>query len=116
MQCAYHGWEFDGQGSCNKIPQASNEKAKTNKQCTVQSYPILIAAGMIWVWADTNTKPNPDNKPPISNLLQRFDDMGGTARGFQRDLPYGYELLGENLADISHLPPICHFLITVWGH
>ena len=70
MQCAYHGWEFDGQGSCNKIPQASNEKAKNNKQCTVQSYPITIAAGMIWVWADTNTKPNSDDKPPISNLLQ----------------------------------------------
>jgi len=113
LQCAYHGWEFDGQGSCNKIPQASNEKAKTNKQCTVQSYPIIIAAGMIWIWADTNTKPNLDDKPPISNLLQRFDEMGGTARGFQRDLPYGYELLGENLADISHLPFSHHSVGTL---
>jgi len=61
---------------------------------------------MIWTWADPGVEPNPDQDPnsQISNLLRRFHETGGTARAFQRDLPYGFELLGENLADISHLP------------
>ena len=44
--------------------------------------------------------------------LFSFSDRG-TARGFQRDLPYGYELLGENLADISHLPFSHHSVGTL---
>ena len=111
LQCSYHGWEFNNEGSCNRIPQAS-ENAKSNKLCSLQSYPIQIAANMIFVWADPNTKPTSDEQP-ISNLLKRFDETGGTARGFQRDLPYGFELLGENLADISHLPFSHHSVGTL---
>ena len=117
LQCSYHGWEFDGGGGCNRIPQAADGrgggggKAVSNKKasCSVQSYPTLEVVGMIWVWADADVGPNyaSDDQHPLnltSDLLHRFHDAGGTARGYQRDLPYGYELLGENLLDISHLP------------
>ena len=67
---------------------------------------------MIWVWPDPiNTQCN--EYLPISNLLERFHKVGGTARGFMRDLPYGFELLGENLADISHLPFSHHSVGTL---
>jgi Pheophorbide a oxygenase len=41
---------------------------------------------------------------PISALLQRFVEFYGDDACFMRDLPYGMELLGENLLDLSHLP------------
>ena len=75
LQCAYHGWEFERRGGCNRIPQAANDNAKSSKLCSVQSYPIKISAGMIWVWADPIVKPSEED-PPISNLLQRFDEAG----------------------------------------
>jgi len=75
LQCAYHGWEFEQRGGCNRIPQAANDNAKSSKLCTVQSYPIKISAGMIWVWADPIVKPSEED-PPISSLLQRFDEAG----------------------------------------
>lgn len=108
LQCAYHGWEFGARGGCTKIPQASDDGQSISSKvlCSVQSYPIRDVANMIWVWADPSAVPNKDQDPKFfaSNLLQRFDKIGGTARGFQRDLPYGMEYLGENLADVSHLP------------
>jgi pheophorbide a oxygenase len=119
LQCSYHGWEFDGNGGCNRIPQATNGGGKTmsNKlSCSVQSYPTLEVLGMIWVWADTDAEPKYADEHPLrrtSDLLQRFHEAGGTARGFQRDLPYGFELLGENLVDVSHLPFSHHSVGTL---
>ena len=109
LQCAYHGWEFDKDGSCARIPQQmvddNNSKKSSNNNIGVQSYPLRVEAGMVWVWSDPSTKELATTvQVPISNLLQRFHKSGGTARGFMRDLPYGMELLGENLVDISHLP------------
>ena len=101
LQCAYHGWEFNGSGGCSRIPQAQDEKA--HSRVSVKSYPLREEAGMIWIWADPDI-PATDDPLPISSLMERFHRIGGTARGFMRDLPYGMEYLGENLADISHLP------------
>ncbi|CAB9529544.1 TIC 55, chloroplastic [Seminavis robusta] len=108
LQCAYHGWEYNGHGSCTRIPQLEETSSPKKQEqllqaCGVAKYPVQEAAGMIWVWADPTTTCSNDSLP-ISSLLQRFHQVGGTARGFMRDLPYGFEYLGENLVDASHLP------------
>lgn len=114
ISCAYHGWRFDATGSCTHIPQQQQQQStvdntsSVSKWPKVQAYPVREAANMLWIWPDTEMLPPPlhdnDYAPPISNLLQRFHDSGATTTGFMRDLPYGMELLGENLLDISHLP------------
>jgi len=108
LQCAYHGWEFNNDGSCTRIPQASaGSDARKSSQARVRKYPVREGGGMLWVWAD----PDPDSfllskslQLPISPLLQRYCDEGDESNGFMRDLPYGMEYLGENLLDLSHLP------------
>ncbi|CAB9497286.1 Pheophorbide a oxygenase [Seminavis robusta] len=59
---------------------------------------------MVWIWADADAHELAETVPlPISPLLQQFlKDYPDS--GYMRDLPYGMELLGENLADLSHLP------------
>ena len=59
---------------------------------------------MVWVWPDPSTCAMAESVPlPIPPLLEQFvKDYPNTC--FMRDLPYGLELLGENLLDISHLP------------
>ena len=61
---------------------------------------------MIWVWVDSDPSTLSIAKNvslPISPVLEEFvQDYPGSC--FTRDLPYGFELLGENLLDISHLP------------
>ena len=108
IQCAYHGWEFDGKGSNTKIPQQQIAQRQKQKQSSsrqdVQSYPIRIKAGMIFIWSDPDSYDTIGKhiEIPVSKSTQ--DAYNSKGNIFQRDLPYGYELLGENLLDLSHLP------------
>jgi pheophorbide a oxygenase len=107
IQCAYHGWEFDGCGACQCIPQAlsSNDPVVLRKS-KVLNYPVRVECGMVWVWTDPTTAESvaPSIQLPLSPLLRYHMSNYGDAAGFMRDLPYGVEFLGENLADLSHLP------------
>jgi len=102
LQCAYHGWEFDSQGRCQKVPQAKSGTGGRN----VQKYPVQVQASMIFVWADPDSYDSLGTSttiPMFPRLETTLQEKGDSAC-FMRDLPYGYELLGENLLDLSHLP------------
>eukprot|EP00547_Thalassionema_nitzschioides_P010851 CAMPEP_0194258942 /NCGR_PEP_ID=MMETSP0158-20130606/42441_1 /TAXON_ID=33649 /ORGANISM="Thalassionema nitzschioides, Strain L26-B" /LENGTH=157 /DNA_ID=CAMNT_0038998535 /DNA_START=1 /DNA_END=471 /DNA_ORIENTATION=- len=61
---------------------------------------------MVFVWADLASyeEIGKSISPPIFRDLERLIESQGEVSCFMRDLPYGYELLGENLLDLSHLP------------
>ena len=70
LQCSYHGWSFDGCGSCVKIPQASPEgpearAVKSPKACATR-FPTMVSQGLLFVWPDENgwEKANA-SKPPM---------------------------------------------------
>lgn len=103
VQCAYHGFEFEQDGTCTKVPQL--EKSSVCNVKSVTSYPVRQSVGMLWVWSDPSSSIMSESIPlPISPLLERYYNVHGDSAGFMRDLPYGMELLGENLLDLSHLP------------
>lgn len=107
IQCAYHGWEFDGCGACQCIPQASSSRDPAIlRKSKVPHYPVRVACGIVWVWTDPATAESiaPTIQLPLSPLLKNYYASLGDKVGFMRDLPYGMEFLGENLADLSHLP------------
>lgn len=108
LQCAYHGWEFDGGGSCLKIPQREGDHASEKEKRTpspVKSFEVQSEVGIIWVWTDPDTNALSKLIPlPVSPLLKRHHEVFGDECVYMRDLPYGFELLGENLSDLSHLP------------
>ena len=109
LQCAYHGWEFNEQGQCVKIPQQQQQQGTTtasNCRTAVGRYPTQIKAGILWAWTDPESIDSlAKHAPiPISPILQEFIDFYGQDSCYMRDLPYGYEILGENLLDVSHLP------------
>ncbi|CAK9328116.1 unnamed protein product [Citrullus colocynthis] len=78
LQCVYHGWCFNGSGDCKFIPQAPPDgpPVHTSKRACVAVYPSIVQNDMLWFW------PNSD----------------------PQDLPYGYEVLTENLMDPAHVP------------
>jgi pheophorbide a oxygenase len=104
VQCAYHGWEFDSTtGQCTTVPQQPD---KVDKARPVASYPTSERVGLLWVWTDPDTATTLSTTVPlpVDPLLDRYVDNFGTDACYMRDLPYGMELLGENLVDLSHLP------------
>ena len=67
------------------------------KVSAVRSFPVKEDVGIIFVWTDQETKGLSEAIPlPISPLLRRFNDFYGDDDAYMRDLPYGFEFLGEN--------------------
>ncbi|GAB4861533.1 hypothetical protein Ancab_036724 [Ancistrocladus abbreviatus] len=106
LQCVYHGWCFNGSGDCKFIPQAPPEgpPVHTSKKACVASYPCTVQNGIVWFWSNSD--------PQYKNILEKkqppyipeLDDPSYSKMMTTRDIPYGYEVLTENLMDPAHVP------------
>jgi phenylpropionate dioxygenase-like ring-hydroxylating dioxygenase large terminal subunit len=54
LECPFHGWKFDGQGTCTNIPYSQ----RTNKRARVRTYPTIERNGFVLSWY------HPDEAPP----------------------------------------------------
>ncbi|XP_027107024.2 pheophorbide a oxygenase, chloroplastic-like [Coffea arabica] len=114
LQCSYHGWSFDGCGSCTRIPQAASEgpearAVKSPKACATR-FPTLVSQGLLFVWPDENGWDRASaTKPPM--LPADFDKPEFATVTIQRDLFYGYDTLMENVSDPSHID-FAHHKVT----
>jgi pheophorbide a oxygenase len=58
LECSYHGWTFDANGTCIRIPQASVETERlafANPRCHITSYPVWIEKNVLFFWPWSNT-------------------------------------------------------------
>ncbi|KAL0049294.1 hypothetical protein WJX82_010688 [Trebouxia sp. C0006] len=98
LQCAYHGWSFDGQsGICTNIPQISAGQKLTGRTCAT-ALSACERQGMIWVYPNPGAAPSQDSIP----VLPELDEENWTSDDFVRDMPVDYTLLVENLLDPDH--------------
>lgn len=110
LQCAYHGWEFDENANCVKIPQlGSTEGAKSsslvkNPRSCATSFPVQVQQDLLWIFPTPNEEMATDATPPA--LIEELDDYNNVdaTAFFFRDMPYSWEILVENLCDPSHIP------------
>ncbi|KAH0459527.1 hypothetical protein IEQ34_012341 [Dendrobium chrysotoxum] len=112
LQCVYHGWCFDGSGSCKLIPQAPEDgpqashclslQVHTSGKACAASYPCCVQNKIVWFW--------PRTEPLYKNILMKckppsipeLDDPSYASSMGIRDMSYGYEVLIENLLDPAH--------------
>ncbi|KAJ6395292.1 hypothetical protein OIU77_020536 [Salix suchowensis] len=114
LQCSYHGWSFDGCGSCTRIPQALPEgpearAVKSPRACATR-FPTMVSQGLLFVWPDENGWERAQaTKPPM--LPDDFNKPEFSTVTIQRDLFYGYDTLMENVSDPSHID-FAHHKVT----
>ncbi|KAL2940739.1 Protochlorophyllide-dependent translocon component 52 chloroplastic [Bienertia sinuspersici] len=106
LQCVYHGWCFNGSGQCKLIPQAPSDgpPVHTSKKACVASYPCTVQNDIIWFWPNSDPKYQDiltKKQPPY---IAEIDDPSYASSMGTRDIPYGYEVLAENLMDPAHVP------------
>ncbi|XP_020533378.1 protochlorophyllide-dependent translocon component 52, chloroplastic [Jatropha curcas] len=110
LQCVYHGWCFNGSGDCKFIPQAPPDgpPVHTFKKACVAAYPSTVQHGIVWFWPNSN----PEYKDILSKktppYISELDDPSYIKPMANREFPYGYEVLIENLMDPAHVP-YAHF-------
>ncbi|KAF8708509.1 hypothetical protein HU200_029872 [Digitaria exilis] len=106
LQCVYHGWCFDGAGACKFIPQAPAlgppVRHDTNLSLNFASIVTLrLKLKQKWM-AEPEYKDVLQRKRPP--LVPEIDDPEFVTVYGIRDLPYGYDILVENLFDPAHVP------------
>jgi phenylpropionate dioxygenase-like ring-hydroxylating dioxygenase large terminal subunit len=98
IRCAYHGMEFGKNGLCQRVPSQS----KIAPQLAVKSYPLLEIGPYIWIWMG-------DPATADESLLPDQFELGITRPGwrvtpmFVMEMACNYQLLHENLLDVSHI-------------
>ena len=96
LQCGYHGLEFDATGKCVNVPGQS----RVPPGAIIKSFPLLEKFGFLWIWMG-------DAELADEELLPNWwwvDDPGwGHNPGAFLHISCNYELITDNLLDLSHL-------------
>jgi vanillate O-demethylase monooxygenase subunit len=93
--CGYHGFTYDPDGTCVAVPG----QTRIPRTARVPSYPVVEQDSLVWVWiGDPGTAADPAAIPRAPWLAA---EGWTTVRGME-PLAARYELLVDNLLDLSH--------------
>jgi vanillate O-demethylase monooxygenase subunit len=96
IRCGYHGLLYTADGACVEIPG----QEKIPSKCRVQSFKAVEQDKIIWVWFGDATTVEPTSQPPAYRWHSddRYEYRGDI---YHYDAPY--QLIHDNLLDLSHL-------------
>lgn len=107
LECPYHGWSFDPQGNCRRIPQQlpGGDAHKSQRACA-KVYATAVKQGLLFVYG----KPGVAADPALIPIIEAIEEGAPQWVGIDtfRDLPYDAFTLLENVLDSSHLPYTHH--------
>ena len=105
VECPYHGWRYDPEGRCVKIP-ANRAEAPIPRKARVDTYPCVERYGFVWVFLGDATE---SNRPPLPTL-DGLDAVPEAQREGCRAVfgtfqwQANYDRVLENAVDIAHTP------------
>jgi len=96
LRCGYHGLLFDASGACLEIPGQANIPRKAR----VKRYFARERDDIVWIWFGSDPEKQPSCEPPAYPLHSDpdYDVRSGV---FHYVAPY--QLIHDNLLDLSHL-------------
>lgn len=96
IECPFHGFLFDGAGTCTAIP--AHPERRISAAMSLAPLPLREAHGFVWLW--TGPEAAPDGEIPF------FDFEGFSWQGSQLTVPVEthYTRAIENQLDFAHLP------------
>jgi phenylpropionate dioxygenase-like ring-hydroxylating dioxygenase large terminal subunit len=94
LQCAYHGWRFDGTGSCRAVPGLVGEAADRRAR-RVETFPTVEQDGFVWVSPVAVPSGAPFRFPHV-------DEAGYTTVRRSLSVRAGLHAALENTLDVPH--------------
>ena len=98
VECRYHGWQFNSDGQCTRIPAIQSDNAFPPNACVPKRL-TQEKHGFIWIHqGNTDIGPLPTYTDELFSVENnfRFD--------YSIDVAIPHELMIENLLDPAHLP------------
>jgi len=96
VRCGYHGLLFAPDGRCIEIPG----QAHIPQMARVRAYPVTERNQIVWIWIGRTPESQPDREAPAHPW---HDDPGYEFKGDVYHYKAPYQLIHDNLLDLSHL-------------
>ncbi|MFM2063297.1 MAG: hypothetical protein RLZZ507_2967 [Cyanobacteriota bacterium] len=106
LMCRHHGWCFNSEGKCTKIPMLAGSEAEEtackSERSQVTTYPTQVAQNLLWVWPDHSLTAFTDctSKQPAT-IPETELDLNATD-WYMFEAPVGYTVSVESSFDPSH--------------
>ncbi|HVA12771.1 MAG TPA: aromatic ring-hydroxylating dioxygenase subunit alpha [Stellaceae bacterium] len=94
LRCGYHGLEFEPGGACVRIPAQTH----IPRAWRVKTYPLVDRWRWVWIWMGDPARADPARIPD----MHWNDDPAWTYTGGHFEIKCDYQLLVDNLLDLSH--------------
>jgi len=95
IRCHYHGWEFDGAGTCKAVPGLCGEPDHPGRR--VPSFACRDSQGWLWVYSEANVTPGREpyvipcaDQPAYLTIRERLE------------MPGPLDAVAENALDVPH--------------
>ena len=95
VECTYHGLLYDPTGACIHVPSQTTIPGDAR----VRSYPVVERYRWVWIWMGDPALADADQIEDYHWI----DDPDWRAKGERLDLAGNYQLLVDNLLDLTHL-------------
>lgn len=93
LECNYHGYRFDGTGTCVGVAEQSDQP-----KAAVRRFPLVERDGVLWIWTGAPEMADPGLLPDTSWLVNpEWTHVHGVV-----PLKARHTLLVENLLDLAH--------------
>ena len=103
VQCPYHGLTFNEHGACVHNPHGDGSVPEATK---VKSYKLVERDSILWIWMGDQSKAD-------ESLIADFSTLVDPAFARSEDYLHigaNYQLMTDNLLDLSHVPFLHPFL------
>lgn len=97
--CPYHGFKYCPKGDCVEIPSQDSIPSRVR----VKPYPVIEKDGLVWVWMGDVDKAASEPLPLDTSWLS--DPSWSYVNGFTT-VDANYQLLKENILDLTHVPHV----------
>ena len=87
IQCPYHGWRFDGEGECKRIPSLGKD-AKIPKRTRIDAYPTEEKYGIVFAFLGDLEK---SKRPPIMPIAELDDEENWRANWLNYEAKINFE-------------------------
>ena len=102
VECAYHGWKFDGGGVCQEIPSLTSDQTLDCTKIKIKSYAVQESYGGIWIFiGDPQYDQSQTPQPPV---LADFSLMTGPQLCETVEFPCHIDHAVIGLMDPAHGP------------
>eukprot|EP00590_Aulacoseira_subarctica_P004220 CAMPEP_0172430208 /NCGR_PEP_ID=MMETSP1064-20121228/53576_1 /TAXON_ID=202472 /ORGANISM="Aulacoseira subarctica , Strain CCAP 1002/5" /LENGTH=516 /DNA_ID=CAMNT_0013176115 /DNA_START=89 /DNA_END=1636 /DNA_ORIENTATION=- len=118
IECPYHGWEFECDGTNHHIPQFPNKELfdnaisnpKSNLHAT--SFPVHLSGDLIFAFLPTpfHNESFPITLTPEEMYFGLSAQASNNMTFYVRELPYSFDFLVENFFCPAHIPFAHHGL------